>query len=80
MSPVLGDRFIFLGTERSFVSKEISISEEVYRRLERERGDRSIDEFLEELLDDRGTLADVTGQGVFDPGADVEGSTDQDTR
>ena len=62
------------------MSKKISISEEVYRRLERERGDRSIDEFLEELLDDRATLAAVTGQGVFDPGADVEASTDQDTR
>jgi len=49
------------------VSKNISISDEVYRKLEREKGDRSFSEVIEDKLEDGGKLADVTGTGIFDP-------------
>ena len=48
------------------MSKQITISDEVYRRLKREKGDRSFSEVIEEKLDSGGTLAEVSGQQVFD--------------
>lgn len=47
-------------------SKNVSVSDDVYRRLKRERGDRSFGEVVAEKLDDGGEIADVTGQGIFD--------------
>ena len=49
------------------MSKNIAISDEVYRRLKREKGDRSFSEVIAAKLDSGGQLADVTGQQVFDP-------------
>ena len=49
------------------MSKNISISDDVYERLKREKGDRSFSEVIAERLDDGGTLADVTGQQTFEP-------------
>jgi len=49
------------------MSKNIAISDEVYRRLKREKGDRSFSEVIEAKLDSGGTLADVTGQQILDP-------------
>ncbi|WP_436902615.1 antitoxin VapB family protein [Halovenus halobia] len=51
------------------MSKNIEISDDVYRRLKREKGDRSFSELIEERLDRGGRLADVTGQEIFEPGA-----------
>ena len=48
------------------MSKNVSIGDDVYRRLKRERGDRSFSEVVAEKLDDGGETADVTGQGIFD--------------
>ena len=48
------------------MSKNISISDDVYRRLKREKGDRSFSEVIAEKLDGGGQIADVTGQGIFD--------------
>lgn len=39
----------------------------MYRRLKREKGDRSFSEVIEETLDAGGEIADVTGQGILDP-------------
>jgi predicted CopG family antitoxin len=50
------------------MSKNIAISDDVYRRLKREKGDRSFSELIEERLDRSGQLADVTGQEIFEPG------------
>ncbi|MBV0924941.1 hypothetical protein KTS45_12110 [Halomicroarcula limicola] len=50
------------------MSKNISISDEVYRKLKREKGDRSFSEIIEERLESGGRLADVTGQQIFEPG------------
>ena len=50
------------------MSKNIAISDEVYRMLEREKGDRSFSEVIEAHIQSDGNLADVTGQGVFEPG------------
>lgn len=47
------------------MSKNISISDDVYRRLKREKGDRSFSEVIADTLDECGALADVTGQQVF---------------
>ncbi|MBX0294981.1 antitoxin VapB family protein [Haloarcula nitratireducens] len=49
------------------MSKNISISDEVYRKLKREKGDRSFSELIEERLENGGRLADVTGQQIFEP-------------
>lgn len=48
------------------VSKNIAISDEVYRRLKREKGDRSFSEVIAERLDAGSRLADVTGQAILD--------------
>lgn len=51
------------------MSKNISISDEVYRKLKREKGDRSFSELLEDRLETSGKLTDVTGQQIFDDDA-----------
>lgn len=53
------------------MSKNIAISEEVYRKLKREKGDRSFSEVIEEKLTGSGTLADVTGQQIFEEGTRI---------
>lgn len=47
------------------MSKNISISEEVYRRLKREKGDRSFSEIIADRLEAGSRLGDVTGRGVL---------------
>ncbi|MFC6722092.1 antitoxin VapB family protein [Halobacteriaceae archaeon SHR40] len=49
------------------MSKNIAISDEVYRRLKREKGDKSFSELIEAKLDSGGQLADVTGHQILDP-------------
>ena len=49
------------------MSKNIAISDEVYRILEREKGDRSFSEVIEAHIQSGGKLADVTGQEIFEP-------------
>ena len=51
------------------MSKNIAISDDVYRRLKREKGDRSFSDLIADTLDEGGRLADVTGQQVLDPEA-----------
>ncbi|SDF46894.1 antitoxin VapB family protein [Halorientalis regularis] len=50
------------------MSKTITISDEVYWKLKREKGDRSFSEVIEARLEAGGKLADVTGQGIFESG------------
>ncbi|WP_136718015.1 antitoxin VapB family protein [Halorientalis salina] len=50
------------------MSRNISVSDEVYRKLKREKGDRSFSKVIEEQLESGGKLADVTGQKIFQPG------------
>lgn len=50
------------------MSKNISISDDVYRKLKREKGNRSFSEVIEERLEAGGKLADVTGQKIFEDG------------
>ena len=52
----------------TIMSKNISISDEVYRKLKREKGDRSFSEVIEDRIESGGALADVAGQGIFEPG------------
>jgi len=56
-----------MGTHTKHMSKNIAISDDVYRRLKREKGDRSFSEVIDEKLDSGGTLAEVSGQQLFDP-------------
>lgn len=49
------------------MSRNISISDDVYRRLKREKGDRSFSNLIADTLEEGGQLADVTGQRVLDP-------------
>ena len=48
------------------MSKNISISDEVYRKLKREKGDRSFSEVIEDRLEESARIADVAGQGILD--------------
>lgn len=57
------------------MSKNISISEKVYRRLKREKGERSFSELIAERLDKGGRLADVTGQRILDREAAEEATS-----
>lgn len=56
-----------MGTNTQSMSKNIAISDEVYRMLKREKGDRSFSEVIEAHIQSGGKLADVTGQEIFDP-------------
>ena len=47
------------------MSKNISISDDVYRKLKREKGDRSFSELIEERLERGGKLADVSGERIL---------------
>ena len=51
--------------------RRIEVSDEVYRRLKRESGNRSFSGVIADALDSGGRLADVTGQQVLDPGSGV---------
>lgn len=48
------------------MSKNIAISDDVYRELKREKGDRSFSEVIQDHLEARRQLAAVTGAGVLD--------------
>jgi predicted CopG family antitoxin len=48
------------------MSKNIAISDEVYERLKREKGERSFSELIEERLETGNKLADVTGQQILE--------------
>jgi predicted CopG family antitoxin len=49
------------------MSKNIAVSDEVYRKLKREKGDRSFSEVIAAHLESGGQLADGTGQKIFGP-------------
>lgn len=49
------------------MTREITVSEDVYRRLKQESGDRSFSEVINEALDANEKLSDVTGEEVLDP-------------
>ncbi|MFP9190048.1 antitoxin VapB family protein [Natronosalvus vescus] len=48
------------------MSKNIAISDDVYRELKREKGDRSFSDVIRDHLEERRQLADITGAGVLD--------------
>jgi predicted CopG family antitoxin len=55
-----------MGTHTQIMSKNIAISDDVYRKLKREKGDRSFSDVIEEKLETGARIADVTGTGVLD--------------
>lgn len=55
-----------MGTHTQNVSKNISLSDEVYEALKREKGDRSFSEVIRERLESGAKLEDVTGEGILD--------------
>ncbi len=48
------------------MSTNISVSDEVYELLKREKGDRSFSEVIEEKVEAGGKIEDVVGAGVLD--------------
>lgn len=54
------------GTHTQNRSKNIAISDDVYRKLKREKGKRSFSEVIEEKLESGRRIADVTGIGALD--------------
>ncbi|UWG48147.1 RHH/copG family antitoxin [Halanaeroarchaeum sp. HSR-CO] len=48
------------------MSKNISLSDDVYEALVREKGDRSFSEVIAAKLEAGGTLQEVTGQQILD--------------
>lgn len=57
-----------MGAHTYDMSKNISISDDVYERLKQEKGDRSFSEVIADTLDERNRLENVTGQHIFEPG------------
>ncbi len=49
------------------MSKNIAISDDVYRELKREKGERSFSEVIQAHLEERRQLADVTGSASSIP-------------
>jgi len=49
------------------MSRNIAISDEVYQKLAREKGDRSFSEVIEDHLESGHDIADVAGEGIFGP-------------
>lgn len=58
------------------MSKNIAISDKVYRKLKREKGDRSFSEVIEDRLTASSRLSDVTGQQILDD--DILDAVDHD--
>lgn len=58
------------------MGKNIPISDDVYERLEREKGDRSFSDVIEEKLDDGNRPDDVSGQHIFELGTHEEVNTE----
>lgn len=56
-----------MGAHTQIVSKNIAISDDVYRALKREKGDRSFSDVIRDKLEDGARIADVTGAGLLDP-------------
>ncbi len=48
------------------MSRNISISDEVYEKLKREKGDKSFSEIIEEKIESGGKIIDVVGMEVLD--------------
>ncbi|QLG48933.1 antitoxin VapB family protein [Natrinema halophilum] len=48
------------------MSKNIAISDDVYRELKREKGNRSFSEVIRDHLEERRRLTDVTGANILD--------------
>ena len=48
------------------MSKNISLSDDVYEALVREKGDRSFSEVIADKLEAGGSLQEVTGQQILD--------------
>lgn len=60
------------------MSKTIAISDDVYELLQREKGDRSFSEVIEEKVQQGGTIAEVAGQEVL--ASDTYESVEEDVR
>jgi predicted CopG family antitoxin len=61
------------------MTRIITISDDVYRKLLREKGDRSFSEVIDDQLKAGGQLADVAGQEIFDEGTHERVTDDVET-
>ena len=61
------------------MSKNISLSDEVYEALVREKGDRSFSEVIRDTLEQGGTLEELTDEGILDTDAFDEVKSDIET-
>jgi predicted CopG family antitoxin len=57
-----------MDTRTVSMTRIITISDDVYRTLVREKGDRSFSEVIADHLESDGQLADVAGLRIFDAG------------
>jgi predicted CopG family antitoxin len=57
-----------MDTHSLSIPRIITISDDVYRKLVREKGDRSFSEVIDDHLEAGGQLTDVSGQRIFDAG------------
>lgn len=60
------ERTFRVGTNTLTVSKNIAISDDVYRELKREKGDRSFSEVIRDSLEGGLRIEEVAGVGVLD--------------
>ena len=68
-------RFGISGTHTGLI-KRIELSEEVYRQLKREKGNRGFSEVTADALDSGGRLSDLVSQQALDPELAVPFKTD----
>lgn len=68
-----------MDTRTVSMTRIITISDDVYRTLVREKGDRSFSEVIADHLEAGGQLADVAGQGIFDAGTHERVTDDVET-
>ncbi|MFB6191629.1 MAG: antitoxin VapB family protein [Candidatus Nanohaloarchaea archaeon] len=47
------------------MSRNIAVSDDIYERLKREKGDRSFSELLREKLEKEGSISEVAGKNIL---------------
>ena len=49
-----------------FMSRNVALSDDLYERLKREKGEKSFSEFIRSKLDSEGSISEVAGKNILE--------------